>query len=181
MDFNRLIRSVEPTTHPVSLDEVKAHLRIVRTDEDQYLSSLIGAATAMIDGPNGIGVAMMPQTYELSLSAFSDDFAIPIYPVRTVDKIEWEDADGVVQSSTAFRYDKRANPCRVYHDLRINARDGSIVVTFTAGFANLPADLRHAVLMIVGHLYENAEATTEKKLEAVPMAVETILSRYRVA
>ncbi|APX65581.1 hypothetical protein AV944_06680 [Sphingomonas sp. LK11] len=181
MDFNRVIRSVEPTKLPVTTDEVKAHLRIVSDDEDDYLNSLIQAATAMIDGPHGIGVALMPQTYEMSLSKLWAGFTIPVYPVRTVDLIEWEDADGNVQSSTDFRYNKRTNPCHVYHDLRGNARQDSVVVTFTAGFTNLPADLRHAVLMIVGHFYANAEATSEKKLETVPMAVETILARYRAA
>jgi uncharacterized phiE125 gp8 family phage protein len=181
MDFNRLVRSVEPAKLPVSLDEVKAHLRVVSDDEDDYITGLIRAATAMIDGPHGIGVAMVPQTYELSLSKLWASFTIPVYPVRTVDKIEWEDADGNLTESTDFRYNKRTNPCHVYHDLRGNAREGSVVVTFTAGFTTIPADLRHAVLMIVGHFYANAEATSEKKLETVPMAVETILARYRVA
>jgi uncharacterized phiE125 gp8 family phage protein len=181
MDFNRLVCSVEPSELPVTVDEVKAHLRIVSDDEDDYLTSLIQAATAMIDGPHGIGVVMMPQTYEMSLSKLWAGFTIPLYPVRTVELIQWEDTNGNVQSSTDFRYNKRTNPCYVYHDIRANAREGSVVVTFTAGFTNLPADLRHAVLMIVGHFYANAEATSEKKLETVPMAVETILARYRAA
>jgi uncharacterized phiE125 gp8 family phage protein len=179
MNFNRLFRSVEPESLPVSVDDVKTHLRITGEDEDNYLFSLIEAATAYIDGPHGIGIALMPQTWEYSLKGLWPSFTIPLYPVQSVDKIEWTDRDGTAQSSTNIRFDKRTNPCHAYHDLRATPHEGSVVVTFTAGFATVPADLRQAILMIVGHLYANAEATSAVKLENVPMAVDTILARYR--
>lgn len=180
MNFNRVFRTVEPTQLPVSVDDVKLQLNISDPSQDAYLTNLIEAATAMIDGPHGIGIALCPQTYEFSMNGLWPSFTIPIYPVRSVDKVEWTDNEGVGQSSTALRFDRHSNPCHVYHDIRSTPRDGSVVLTFTAGFTKVPADLRQAIVMLVGHLYENREATSTVKLETVPMGVETILARYRV-
>ncbi len=180
MNFDRLFRSVEPATLPLTPQEVRTHLVISDTTQDAYLLTLIEAATAMLDGPHGIGIALMPQTYEYSLNGLWPSFTIPIYPVMSVDKIEWHDETGA-RSSTDLRMVRQNNPVTVYHDITARPKTGSIVVTFQAGFDRIPADLRHALLMIVGHLYENREATSTDKLETVPMAVETILSRYRVA
>ncbi len=180
MNFNRVSRTVEPSELPVSVEDVKAQLNLNDPAEDMYLIGLIEAATAMIDGPHGIGIALCPQTYEFSMNGLWPSFTIPIYPVRSVDKIEWTDRDGVDHSSTALRFDRNSNPCHVYHDIRATPRDGSVVLTFTAGYNRVPADLRQAILMLVGHFYENREASSTVKLETVPMAVDTILARYRV-
>lgn len=181
MNFNRISRTVEPTQLPVSVEDVKLQLNITNPNEDAFLTNLIEVAAAMIDGPHGIGIALCPQTYEFSLNGLSSNFTIPIYPVRSVDKIEWTEHDGVDYSSTALRFDRNTNPCQVYHDIRATPREGSAVLTFTAGFTTVPADLRQAIVMLVGHLYENREATSAVKLETVPMAVDTILARYRVS
>lgn len=133
----------------------------------------------MIDGPDGIGIALMPQTYEMVVDGLTSPIRIPIYPVRTVEGIAWEDENGSHSTTTEFRLIKSTGT--VHHDLSASALPDSVIVTFTAGYDVVPADLRHAVLMLVGHLYENREATASTKLERVPFAVESILSRYRVA
>ncbi|MCB0729345.1 MAG: head-tail connector protein, partial [Ignavibacteriae bacterium] len=60
-----------------------------------------------------------------------------------------------------------------------------VVVRYTAGYGAaeaVPARLRHAILMLVGHLYENREATSQAgALTATPMGVERLLWPYRVA
>lgn len=185
MDFNRITRTVAPSALPVSLDEVKRHLAIVRHDNDDlYLTSLIDVAVAMIDGPFAIGIALCPQTYRFTVPDLAPVFTIPIYPVRDIVSIAWIDRDNLEQTATDFRVDTDCNPARVYmtNNFRnYGSQSGSTKVTFRAGFDNVPADLRHAILMIIGHLYENREATSTVKLETVPMAVETILARYRAA
>lgn len=184
MDFNRITRTVAPTVTPVSVADCKRHLAIVDSNDDVYLTSLIEAATAMIDGPSGIGIALCPQTYRYSMEALWPSFTIPVYPVLDVVSVAWSNRDGVAQASTDFRVDTDCNPARVYlKDTYQNydTQTGTIKVTFRAGFNSVPADLKQAILLIVGHLYENREATSTIKLETVPMAVETILARYRVA
>ena len=177
--FNRLTRVTTPDL-PVQVSDVKRHLRLPESVDNTYLEDLIEAATAFIDGPHGVGVSLSLTTYTLNIDDLSSSFTIPIYPVRAVNEIAYLDRTGVGQIvTTGIRFDN-SNPARVYHDIRSSALDGSVVVTFTAGFVTIPGDLKQAILMLVGHFYENREATSDEKVETVPLGVETILNRYRV-
>jgi uncharacterized phiE125 gp8 family phage protein len=56
-----------------------------------------------------------------------------------------------------------------------------VKVTFVCGYAELPQDLRWAILLLVGHFYQNREAvTTDLKAIDLPMGVASILERHRV-
>lgn len=182
MDFNRITRTVAPTTLPVSVEDCRRHLALPDTDDD-YIKTLIEAATAMIDGPNGIGIALCPQTYRMSLHNLRSTFTLPVYPVIDIVSVAWLDHDDANQTTSGYRVDTDCNPARVYLKDRYcgdSAQSGTAKITFRAGFETVPADLKHAILLIVGHLFENREATSTVKLETVPMAVESILARYRV-
>ena len=48
------VRTVAPTSTPVSLDEAKIHCRVDHTDEDDLITGLIAAATENLDGCGGI-------------------------------------------------------------------------------------------------------------------------------
>lgn len=45
----------------------------------------------------------------------------------------------------------------------------------------LPSPIKHAILLLIGHYYENREATIDKRYEVVelPMAVASLLAPYR--
>lgn len=45
--------------------------------------------------------------------------------------------------------------------------------------AEVPASIREAVLMLVGHWYENREATAEVTLVPVPFGFHELIARYR--
>lgn len=53
-----------------------------------------------------------------------------------------------------------------------------LVVSYT--IANLPADIMLALLMLVGHFYRNAEASTDLKMNELPFGVEALLSPHVV-
>ena len=55
----------------------------------------------------------------------------------------------------------------------------SVKVTADIGHAELPADVRAAALLIVGHLYENREAVVIGTIATdLPMGVELLLAPY---
>ncbi|RUM40311.1 MAG: hypothetical protein DSY80_10440, partial [Desulfocapsa sp.] len=55
-------------SEPLTLAEVKDHLRILDNDQDTLLSSLITAATSYLDTRHGIlGRALITQTWEMRL------------------------------------------------------------------------------------------------------------------
>lgn len=62
-------------------------------------------------------------------------------------------------------------------------REDAVSVTYVAGYGNadaVPAPIKAAILLIVGHLYENREASTVGvSAELLPMAVDALLAPYR--
>ena len=45
--------------------------------------------------------------------------------------------------------------------------------------SDVPQLLKQAVLLVVGHLYENREAATDRTITEVPMAVQRIVWQYQ--
>lgn len=185
-EWTRLVRTVAPASPVVSLAEAKRHLRVLHDDDDADIEMMVGAATAAIEGPNGIGIALSPQTWRLSLDHFPCEIIVPLGPVSAVTSVEYRDAAGVMQPVAGLRYDLDESPLRVWpaRDTAwpsANCEPGAVKVTFVCGYADLPQDLRWAILLLVGHFYEHREAvTTDLKAIELPMGVASILERYRV-
>ncbi|MBB3972776.1 head-tail connector protein [Hansschlegelia beijingensis] len=189
-EWGRLKLVTAPAADPVTLAEAKKHLRVMHDDEDALISMLIKAAAAQIEGPSGIGVALVTQTWRLSLDGFPCEIEIPLTPVSAVDSVTFKDAAGADVAFTDFAVDLDASPTLVAPAYGATwpvprCERGSVKVEFTAGYgapSDVPADLRAAVLLIVGHLYENREAVVLSNQQPfeMPMAVDSILNRYRV-
>jgi uncharacterized phiE125 gp8 family phage protein len=187
MDWS-LKQTAAPSGSVVSVDEVKAQSRVELDAEDLLIERLIAAATQQIDGPYGIGVCMQTQTWELARDCFPLFFKLPLYPVQSVDSITYIDQAGAEQTldSSVYRVDTHSNPARItleWNQTWPTARliSNSVKVTFTAGYNNVPADLKHALILLVAHWYENREPVNVGNIvNSFPFAVESILDRYRV-
>lgn len=193
MSWTKLHRITAPPVSAISLNEAKDHLRVDLVEEDSLIQRLTHAATGMVEGPHGVGLALVEQQWELSLDYWPAVIDLPLYPVQSVDSITYVDGDGNSQTLSNFQAAVNRNPATIapaVDERWPNARDQleAITVTFTAGYAkdgtdyraNIPEDLRAALLLLVGHLYENRVAVTQDSMEQVPLAVTHILERYRV-
>lgn len=176
------LRRVTAPSPIMTLAQAKAHLNVFHTDDDDLITSLIEAATAAIDGPSGIGIALGSQSWRMSLDAFPNGvIRIPLNPVTAITSItygsETLDAD-------EYGIDLDQTPAVIYPILGswpyAEAKPGLIKVTFTAGDASPPRDLIQAVKLMIGHWFRNKEAASDKPLREVPLAVESILARHRV-
>lgn len=185
-EWTRLVRTVAPASPVVSTIEAKKHLRVFHDEDDAEIDAMVAAATASIEGPNGIGVALSPQTWRLSLDHFPCEIVIPLGPVTAVTSVSYVDADGAPATVPALRFDLDANPTRIWpaRDVAwpsVTCEPGAVKVTFVCGYPTLPQDLRWAILLLVGHFYEHREAvTTDLKAVDLPMGVASIIERYRV-
>jgi uncharacterized phiE125 gp8 family phage protein len=183
--WSRLVRVTAPASPVISLAEAKKHLRVLHDDDDTEIEAFVAAATAMIEGPNGIGIALSSQTWRLSLDHFPCEIIVPLGPVISIDGISYTKEDGTSGTTDRWRVDMDSQPCRIWPPYDgawpvSRCEPGAVKVTFTAGFTTIPADLKAAILLLVGHLYENREAVADKAMAELPMAVSTILDRYRV-
>ncbi len=190
MLFDRTTLVTAPTAPVLDLDRVKQHLGVGHDDDDDLIALYLDAATASVEGPHGIGIPLRSATYRLTLDAFPGGcITIPLRPVTGVVSVQFKEATGAVQTLSPTSYIVDLNTGTVSRTIggswpATAALPGSVTVTFTAGFATIPADLQAAILLTVGHYYRNREAVvgTENSVTplALPLGVESILNRYRV-
>lgn len=185
-EWSRLVRAVAPAAPVLALDEAKRHLRVYHDDDDADISELVAVATAAVEGPNGIGIVLAEQTWRMSLDYFPREIRIPLGPVTEVTSIDYTGVDGDVATVPSWRADLDTQPCRIWpaRDTAwpaISCEPGAVKVTFKCGFTEIPADLKAALKLLVGHFYEHREAvTTDLKAVDLPLGVDAILERYRV-
>lgn len=204
------LRIVDPATvEPVTLDEAAEHLRIeaygspAEYPEATLLQSLIAAAREYVEHESGLLLA--PCVMELagrsfaSLCRWPGDLGITLRtaPVSGIVAVTYVDADGVTQTmdDDAYVLDNVGQMPTLYPAYGVTswpgARDqaNSVRIQFAAGYspttgspttAIIPQSLRSAVLLMLGHLYENREETTATKLEAIPLGITALVQRYRI-
>lgn len=185
------VRTVAPETTPVSLTEAKAHLRVDFDDDDTLIASLIDAATAHVDGWTGVlGRALVTQTWRQDFSRFALCLHLPLAPASSLTSITYYDAENVQQTLSADIYQLLTDARGPFVSLKPDQiwpgsydREDAVSVTYVAGYGDadaVPAPIRAAILLIIGHLYENREASTlGVTAELLPMAVDALLVPFR--
>lgn len=173
------IRTTPPATTPVTLFEAKAHLRVNHTDEDVLIESLIAAATEYLDGPTGIlGRALVAQVWREDWGGFQASFPLRVGPVQNVVSVSYTDDAGSAQTVSGARVVVSGGCYSVHPATGTAWPSGSDVsIEYTAGYADVPAPLKAAILLHVGALYEHRESVSETAL--MPFAYEALITPYR--
>ncbi len=183
-----------PETTPVSLAEAKTHCRVGHTDDDAYITGLIGAAVGHLDGRAGIlGRCIMAQTWVYPFEKWPASGKLLIdLPDVTAAVVKYFDAAGVERtvSSSLYLVERDVRGTGIWlmsgftwPDLHVD-RPSPVQVTVTAAIPSTAPALqavRHAMLLMIGHWYENREAVMVGQLDvrSLPMAVDHLLSPLR--
>lgn len=190
--WNQLRRTVAPATALITLAEAKAHLRVDTTDEDTLITRLVEVATAAIDGPAGIGKALITQTYELRLDEFPCyGIYLPLGPVQSVSSITYIDSAGATQTvpSGDYKVALKRDPAvitpvygKAWPTTRLEV--DAVTITHIVGYGNaatdIPADLRQAAFLHLGHLYANRESVIVGVMTVeMPLGYQSLVERYR--
>lgn len=175
---------VAPATEPVTVAEAKAWLRIDGSDDDASIAGLIAAARARIE--RATGRLMVEQTVELRLPAFSAALVLPRSPVSEIMSVKYVDEAGELQTLDADTYiadlaDEAPSITPAYGltwpSTRVQA--GAVIITAVCGYGDateVPADLKHAVSLLVADAYANREGQS-----VASAAVETLIGPYRLS
>ncbi len=178
-----LHRQSPPASLVIEPDALAEHLRLPHaapeTDQTVELIALVRAATAAIE--RRLDTALIAQDWLWRTRA--PDACLPLAPVISVNDIHVVARDGSRTPWTGWTLD-RSVPCpRLVVDARPRLNDGSHVeVLLTAGYGasagDVPDDLRHAVMLLAAHFYENREATAESRAP-LPLGVAALVAPYR--
>lgn len=171
----------------VSREEMKAHLRVDFSDDDELIDACVAAATGFIDGPDGwLGRAIGSQTLEWRDDAFpTSTIVLPYPPVVSVASVKYLDQAGAEQTYLAANY--------VLAGVRIVLKSGSawpsistdpeaVRVRYIAGYATVPPALIAAIKLMAADLYANRETAgpaTVSEANILP-AARRLLHPFRV-
>ncbi len=186
-----LVLTNGPSLEPVSLDEVKAHLRIDHADEDVLLASLVTAARIHLE--TMLGLSFITQNWMLVLDKWPDGqgVALPLGPVQQITSIDIYDTDDQASTvdSSSYALDAisqpprlvwrgslpRPAPERAYNGIEILMTTG-----FGPGSTDVPQPLRQAVLLLVSHWYEHREPVgLANETREIPQMVTMLTNSYR--
>ncbi|MGG7518511.1 head-tail connector protein [Allorhizobium undicola] len=176
-----------PASEPVSLADVKAHLKIDHTDEDDLLSGLISVARRHAEAETGLTTISRPMRLYLDDWPRDEVIQIASGPVQTLDAVTVYDETGVpVQVSLEDHLlDGVARPARLW--LRERPLPGRVLngieIDFTAGFgeaaADVPDGLKRAMLLHVAAMFACRGAVTLADQPAlVPPGYERLIAPF---
>ena len=179
-------------TEPVSLADAKAHLRVTTTDDNDLITAIITTARTYIELITGLSLG--PKTWDIYFENFKgDELYLPYAPLVSVTYVKYYDFGGTQNTWDSSNYivDTDSIPGRVYpvyngywpSDSRGYEKD--INVRFVSGYADadaVPNPLKHAIMMMVGELYENREISlVGATINDLPFAVKHLIAPYVVS
>lgn len=175
------------TTEPVSLAEANAHLRVDDALDDTYISSLITVAREYCE--TATRRALATQTLELILDDFPCNYIeLPKSPVQSITSIKYKNSMGTETEWTNYVSDLDKVPALLMPNFSdvfpqfTPYPSGAVRIRYVAGHTsvNIPKSIKHAMLLLIGHLYENREDTIAKKLENIPIGINSLLANYKI-
>lgn len=188
MTKQRVTITGEPGELPVTLEEVKAHLKITVDAEDELLRSYLRGAFEW--ATESARRAITKRTYLVTQDAFPlSVWDLPLGHVQSITSVKYIDADGVLQTWTAsplpYEVDlatdfsprlrpKRTESWPVTGDFLSAAQ-----VTLIAGWdqENIPFTIRSAILLKVAEL-EQMRGPGDPEGEAIASAADTMLANW---
>ena len=197
MQYRSLTRQTGPAVEPVTVAEAKAHLRVDTSDDDTYIGTLITAGREWCE--QYLDRTLVNTQWVMRFDSFppdgTHDIELPRPPIATAGTttavaltFTYENGTTATYSTASYRVDRNSTPGAVKtlygqtwppHLMDDNA----VSVTWWAGYgaagSSVPAAIRHAILMIVGILYEKRAAAESGSLNEVPFGVKSLLDSQR--
>lgn len=196
-----LVRTIDAAVEPVTLAMARKQCRVEVDDDDQLLTLYIKAARQYCEKVTDR--AVLQQTWRLTLRNFPNygwihqrDGSLPLWRrpgillpkprLIAVASITYLDTTGERQTldPSLYNVEPDALPARITPARGKTWPYGTEVqVTYTAGYgdtaAAVPATVQMAMLLLIGHWYENREATVLPSsgtgVVSVPLGLEELL------
>ena len=180
-------------TELITTAEAKTHLRVTTSDDDAYIDALIIAARQMVEAHTRIKWASAEYYYWMDQFPGTDVIRLQDvgYCREAGFVIEYYDTDGSLQTFAASNYTVTGKtvPPRIFL-----AKDSSwpstatdrpgVRIHFNAGYTlatgmATPKPIIQAMLLIIGHLYENRQDVVDRIQYTMPQGAAYLVQPYR--
>jgi len=192
--YNSLIRVTQPAVEPVTLAEAKSHLRVDSNDSDAEIMAMVQAAREWVE--TYLDRTLVHTQWAMRMEELGDEIDLPRPPVATASgytsvSVTYTLPTGETTTlpTESYRVDRYSTPGEIYPPYAStwppNREDeNAVVVTWWGGYGasgkDVPASIRHAILMLIGFWFENRSSvlvgSISKQLE---FAVESLLSTQK--
>jgi len=183
----QITRTSEPAVEPVSLTELKDHLRIETADDDTYLNQLITVARASCE--TYTSRSLITQEWTMLMTNYPAKQYIPLGygPIQSITSITSYLADGtteVMDNTTYYLTDTNMNGKAALNyneswDSYTMRPINNVEVVFVGGYgltgAEVPAPLRQGIIAYAAYMYECNDTESE-----MPDVVKSLWSPYRI-
>lgn len=115
---------------------------------------------------------------------------VPRPPLQSVDQVTYIDTSGATQvlSTDVYGVDTLSEPGQLYLKPgqswpATSAIPNAVQVQYIAGYDDalyVPAGIKSAIKLLVGHYYENREAVTDAKVDVLPLGIQRLIWLNRV-
>jgi uncharacterized phiE125 gp8 family phage protein len=150
---------------------------VAHSDDDEYIGSLISAAREHVE--KYCGATFAQSVAEVYCDEWSDLVWLPVWPIETIDSIEYVDVDGVAMtlptSVYEYRADARTIVLKAEQSWPSKQYDSRILITVSLGADVVPAAVKHAILLRVEDFYENRGSEGDSDWTAF----DSLLSNHR--
>lgn len=197
------------TVEPVTLGEACEHLRLVPVGspgeypDEALVEALITVAREAAE--KFTGRSIVQRVLELALDQFpvtmwwtARAIELPMAPFQSLTSIDYDDGGGVETPLADYQLDWYSEPARLVplagvttwpstQTGALNAVRIRYVVGYyepvgspAALYDDLPKSIKRAMLLTIGHFYENREDTSIARLEQIPLGAQALLRPYRI-
>ncbi len=181
-----------PSVEPLSLSEVKLHLRVDLAEDDAKLLALISAARQYAE--QECQRSLITQQWRLVLDCFPGCCAavqLDRNPVQSVESIQYLDTGAVWQTmpSTDWVTELQSEPARItpvfgkIWPISL-PQIGAVKINFTAGYGNatdVPQGIKAWMLIRIADLYENRQSEEVSRGNQIKWSyIDRLLDPYRV-
>jgi len=178
--------STPPAAEPVSLTEMKEHLRITSSDEDSLITNLIVVAREHAEA--WLSRCLITQDVSLWLNAWPQiHVSLPVGPALTLSSISTFDADDAetAEDISAFYLQPGLAP-RLFRKGTAWPSAGRVAdgvkITYSVGFgpsaADVPPAIRHGILLMGAYMMRNRGDAHDKAMAL--SGAERLWRPYRV-
>lgn len=189
-----LLLITAPTVEPLTATEVKDHLHIDDSVNDEDFAGWIAAARQ--EAEQLTGRALITQTWERVLNEFpAGAIQLGWPPVISITSVKYIDTSGVEQtlSAGAYTLDEATDPGYLYPSVAYPTwpstqagRPNAVRVRFTAGYgasaSAVPAAIKHWMKLRIGTMEKLRDGVVigVSATEVSNQYIDRLLDRYRV-